>query len=398
MAYYMTSEAIVRQGEGGVRSRAEVTVDAPLHLRDRTGEQWYRIRAAGICDVPGGRIAAGAWQDSELRKFDLVFNRKTNKRVDVPSATRVIEAIAKPVGAFRLALFGTSSVNLNNHNILVDSYDSRDPEKSRNGFYPYDDLDSQGNPKRQENGDVATNGALLQAGNARIYGDAMTNGGTVLNAQNVKGEVRNDFFQEVFLVTRPTFEASTINPLVAVNGSTTIDAGTGNGTRYQLSSVQLSGSEELRIRGASGGAPTYVQIVVTGNVSLSGQAQIRLDPNVYARIFVVGDADISGNGFVNPNKPTHLQIYGCDRPLNPDGTRPLGNLKIAGNGGFSGCVYAPNYNVSLVGGGNTENVFGAFVGHTVTMTGVSSMHYDEALADGGLISDYKIVSWFEDER
>jgi hypothetical protein len=35
---------------------------------------------------------------------------------------------------------------------------------------------------------------------------------------------------------------------------------------------------------------------------------------------------------------------------------------------------------------------------TVRMTGVQSVHYDEAPADGGLISDFKIVSWFEDEN
>ncbi len=34
----------------------------------------------------------------------------------------------------------------------------------------------------------------------------------------------------------------------------------------------------------------------------------------------------------------------------------------------------------------------------VYMIGVQQVHYDETLADGGLISDYKVVSWFEDDR
>jgi len=34
----------------------------------------------------------------------------------------------------------------------------------------------------------------------------------------------------------------------------------------------------------------------------------------------------------------------------------------------------------------------------VNMTGVQAIHYDEALGEGGLISDYKVVSWFEDVR
>ena len=34
----------------------------------------------------------------------------------------------------------------------------------------------------------------------------------------------------------------------------------------------------------------------------------------------------------------------------------------------------------------------------ISPTGVQAVHYDEALSDGGLISDYKVVSWFEDIR
>ena len=32
------------------------------------------------------------------------------------------------------------------------------------------------------------------------------------------------------------------------------------------------------------------------------------------------------------------------------------------------------------------------------MTGVQSVHYDEALSEGGLVGEYKVVSWFEDVR
>jgi hypothetical protein len=132
---------------------------------------------------------------------------------------------------------------------------------------------------------------------------------------------------------------------------------------------------------------------------MSGQAQVTMDPGVHVRIFVKGDADMTGNGFLNPNSPLNLQVYGCDRPQNADGTpASLGNLKISGNGGFSGTVYAPNYNIEIKGGGNADTVYGAFVGQNILMNGVQSVHYDEALADGGLITGYSIVSWFEDER
>src|SRR5215213_6368785 len=97
---YRTSEALLRQGEGATRSQAYVSVDAPTFLQDATGEQWYRIRSRGVCEVPGGAIVAGAWQDVRLRKLDVVFDRSTAQRLTTPQAGRLIEAIAKPAGAF----------------------------------------------------------------------------------------------------------------------------------------------------------------------------------------------------------------------------------------------------------------------------------------------------------
>ena len=61
-------------------------------------------------------------------------------------------------------------------------------------------------------------------------------------------------------------------------------------------------------------------------------------------------------------------------------------------------MYAPGYDVTIVGGGNTDSVYGAFVGKTIRMTGVQSVHYDEALGRGGLVADYQIASWYEEDR
>jgi hypothetical protein len=273
---------------------------------------------------------------------------------------------------------------------VVDSYDSRDPDKSTNEFYDP--------AKRQENGDIATNGTLIQAGDAHIYGDAATNGGTVLDTSNVSGEIRDDFYQELFAVNRPKVNPDPFTP-TTVNGSAILDAKAGTPSQFLLNQINLSGQNSLRIRGAADGSPTYAQIVVTGDISTSGQAQITVDPGVYLRVFVAGNVDITGNGIINTNSPLHLQIYGLDRATKTDGSpESPGQMKIAGNGGFRGTVYAPMYDVEMVGGGNEESIYGAIVGWTVRMTGVQSVHYDEALTDGGLISDYKVVSWFEDAR
>ncbi len=389
VASYYTSKVLLREGEGGQRSYARVAVDAPTELVDATGEQWFRVRSLGVANIPGVPVVAGDKIDLRLRKFDLRRDRRTGESV-LPQATRLIEAIVKPVGVFRLALFGVKTINLNNHNIVVDSYDSRDTAKSTLGFYDP--------AKRQENGHVATNGTLIEAGSAHIYGDASTNGGTVLNASNVTGEIRDDFYQELFEVTAPTVLADVGTP-GTISGTTIIDAKAGTTTQVKVSSINLSGQNYLRIRGAADGSATYAQIIVSGSISTSGQAQIVVDPGVKVRVFVAGDVDITGNGIINTNSPLNLQFYGLDRAKNADGSpQSPGNMKIAGNGGFRGTVYAPSYNVSMVGGGNSDSIFGSFVGWTIGMTGVQAVHYDEALADGGLISDYKVVSWFEDTR
>lgn len=391
-AKYYSSTVLMKEGEGGQRSYSKIGIDEIYEQRNGAnyGDKWYRVRSLGVAEVPGGAVAAGEKTDIRLRKFDLKKDRRTQQSLDQPQATRLIEAIVKPVGTFRLALFGVKTINMNNHNIVVDSYDSRDSTKSTNGFYDP--------AKRQENGDIATDGEVIEAGNAHIYGDASTNSGSVLDASNVTGEIRSDFYQDVFAVQPPNVTPDLNTPSSIKNG-VDLPAKAGSPSQYKLDSIKMAGSDVLHITGAADGSPTYAQIVVTGDISMSGKAQIVLDPGVYVRLFVAGDADMTGNGVLNPNNPLNFQVYGLDRDKNADGSpKTPGEMKIAGNGGFRGTVYAPGYNIDMVGGGNEDSIYGAFVGWDVRMTGVQSVHYDEALGDGGLIADYKVVSWFEDVR
>ncbi len=387
---YFTSSVLLRSGEGGQRSWATIEVSAPATLRDDNGTQWYRVRSTGYSEVSGGRVLAGNSMDVQLRKLNFHNDRRASAEgrpitVNIPNASRVIEVIIKPVGAFRAALFAEERIDMNNHNIVVDSYDSTDPAKSTNAFYDP--------AKRQENGDIATNGSVIDVGNAHIYGDASTNGGSVLRAGNVTGTIHSDFYNELFPVSVPTMTPHMGTPSV-VRANTTITATPSNPLMVILSEIKLSGSAAFRINGAADGSPTYAQILVNGDISLSGQGQIILGPGVNLRLFVVGNADLTGNGVANPNRPLNFQMYGVEQ-LNPS---IVPEFKIAGNGGFRGSLYAPNYLITMVGGGHTDSIFGSFAGRRINMTGVQSVHYDEAMADAGLVSDFKVVSWFEDNR
>ena len=92
--------------------------------------------------------------DTRLRKLSLLWERFTNGILsprpfsgsEVPHASRRIEAIVRPVSSFELAVMSVGTLDLTNQNIVIDSYDSRDPAKSTLGLYDA--------TKRQENGEA----------------------------------------------------------------------------------------------------------------------------------------------------------------------------------------------------------------------------------------------------
>jgi hypothetical protein len=394
-------------GLAGTQMTVEVNVDAPSSLKDpANGWQYYRIRTVGTLPLTGPVRVNDNKQDTRLRKISLTWERFTNGILKSHALTgsetgrvsRRTEAIVRPVSSFDQAIMSVGTLDLTNENIVIDSYDSSDPTKSTNGLYPYDDRNPDGSLKRQENGDIATDGTLIKAGNAQIYGDVATNSGTVSGAANITGVERTDFYQEPIPVSAPSWPSVNPSPAV-VTSTTTIDASATQGapaSRYVLSSIALGGSDKLTFAGAADGSRTYIEIYVTGNIAVSGNstAGIILQPGVIATIYFAGDVDIAGNGMVNKNnQPGDLSLYG----ITPADSSSH-HVDLGGNGQITASVYAPGHDVKVNGGGTSGHVFGSVIGKTVTMTGVTNLHYDEALSAGGLINNYKIVSWFEDTR
>ena len=162
-----------------------------------------------------------------------------------------------------------------------------------------------------------------------------------------------------------------------------------------ISGITLSGTQTLTLTGNPSGATTYIEIYVTGDVSATGNAQITVASGVKAKIYFAGNFKIAGNGVVNQdNQPADLLFYG----VNPPDASTVRTLDLGGNALLSAGVYAPAYDVQINNGGTRGSVFGSFVGKSVKMVGVTDLHYDEALGAGGVINNYKIVSWFEDTR
>ncbi len=380
-------------GLAGTPMTIEVNVDAPATLLDLSnGWQYYRIRTLGSMPLTGPPRLGFNKEDNHLRKLTLRIQRFIDNLFasegNVPHASRRLEAVVAPVSSFGQAIFAVGDLNLNNQNIVVDSYDSRDPAKSTLGLYDVN--------KRQENGNITTDGNLIQAGNAHIYGDVATNSGTVTGVSNVTGVQRTDFYQAPIPIGEPVWLS--INPLpFSVTGGASLIASAIQGaalSRYRLSTISLSGSQTLTLVGSPTGTPTYIELYVTGDISVAGTSQIILGPGVKAKIYFSGNVDIAGKGVLNPaNQPSDLLLYG----VQPTGS-VTPHVNLGGNGEITAAVYAPGYDVTVNGGGSSGHVFGSVVGKTVTMTGVTNLHYDEALASSGIINNYKIVSWVEDTR
>jgi len=384
---------IPNAGLGGTPMTIEVNVDAPAQLIDPSnGWQYYRLRTLGSMPLTGPPRVAFNKNDNKLRKLTLRVQRFVDtlftSEGNTPHASRRLEAIVKPVSSFGLAVLAVGTLDLNNQNIVIDSYDSRDPAKSTNGLYDA--------AKRQENGDIATDGNLIQAGNAHVYGDVATNSGTVTGVSNVTGVQRTDFYQAPIPIGAPVWPS--INPTPAsVNGSATITASPTEGSalsRYLLTAISISGNQTLTIAGNPDGSPSYIELYVTGDISVAGNSQIVLGDGVKAKIYFSGNVDIAGKGMLNPaNQPGDLLLYGVQSTAS---VTP--HVNLGGKGQITASVYAPDYDVTVNGGGGSGHVFGSVVGKTVAMTGVTNLHYDEALAASGIINNYEIVSWVEDTR
>ena len=391
-------EFVPNAGLAGTKMTVNVTVDAPEQLRDASNNwQYYRIRSTGTLPITGPARANDNRQDTRLRRLSLRADRFTGAPLTANEArvSRRVEAIVRPVSAFDQAVMSVGALDLTDASIIIDSYDSRDPNKSTDGQYDA--------AERQKNGHIATNSQLINAGNAHVFGDVSTNSGTATGVANISGVQRTDFYQPVDTVPAPKWEQiyTPRNPPYVLGSSTLVASTTQNTAagRYILNSITLAGTEALDLvppAGTPTGTTTYIEIYVTGDISATGNSQIIVHPGVKAIIHFAGNVKVSGNGLVNKtNQPGNLMMYGIT-PADTTSTGSTKTVELGGNGHLTAAVYAPDYFVHINNAGTRGTANGSFVGKTFKMTGGTDLHYDEALGSGGRIANYKIVSWFED--
>jgi hypothetical protein len=385
-------------GDGNNKVFALVTVDDAI--TDLNGIKWMRVRSTGVAEVAGTCRPGveGAVLDSAGLKNHRSVLRKTRFTTDLtsgalqlPQIARSIEVMAASQNARMLtrALAVRSSITLTG-GASIDSFDSTDPSKSTSWLYDP--------AKRQDRADVASNadGALSDFNNCEVRGSAFCNGGAIQDTGGVVGPVFDNFATAIPPVVTPVWGIINVTPSVIndpAGGMTLVGGPSGSAQNYKVTAMTLNNAANpLVLAPHTVGRESYVNIWVTGAISVTGTGYIRAEPGVHVTIFCEGDITLQGGGIMNQNgRAQYLQVFGVDPP---SGTRAF---TIGGTGEFIGVINAPAFDLTLNG---TGQFCGAAIARAATINSSAGFHYDESLADLNLGSPerYEFASWAEDIR
>lgn len=301
---------------------------------------------------------------------------------------------------FAKGLVAKGMIDLAGQGIVVDSFDPNNPAHSGPGG-SYDAS------KRKDNGDIATNGQVVDAQNARVYGKASTGPGGAVGLNNgIIGSLAhhasggtgvqlgyatddmNVYFPDV---DRPPsgYIDTTGLPATWLPGTVMIDGVSQffdmvvPPAYYRLKPGFNVGNKKVVFTG-----PTIL-FIEGGDFNIGGGGGITIATNASLEIYMNGGKTfIGGNGIANKSgRASNFMYWGM-----PNNTQ----FTLQGNGEFIGTVYAPQAAMKLGGGGSSgQDFIGASVAASVTMGGHYKFHYDESLAPYGPRRGYTIVTWNE---
>lgn len=362
-------------GQGSLQTWAKVIVDAPSSLIDSQGNQWFRIRSTGYARLPAhDRISIDTRSDptakaaDRLRKFSFNIDRFTGAALTAPQATRRIEVLAQPVPCFGAAIIANSALKAVNAAYRVDSYDSRDPNKSTNGQYDP--------AKAQSNGDIYAN-FMAPAAIPNLSGDIYGNVYTESSSINLTGTIHGttnlnapDNYTPPVLV--PNWTNVSPNP----GGAGAYQAGTTASPTYYIT----SGAGNVTINPPAGGGAGSINIYFTDDFAGS----VTVPVGVTCRIWLGGHMKTPNVNNLN-NNAAYLQFYGIS-------SVPNQKIETKDTTGYYGMIYAPNAQIKTGAG----DIYGSIIGDNVNIK--NSIHYDVAFNALGIAVDYARASWVEDPR
>ncbi len=196
------------------------------------------------------------------------------------------------------------------------------------------------------------------------------------------------------------YNASTASPLPAADKSGNITIGSLTATSpqyYKVTDLKLT-KGSLIVRGPV--------VLVADSISTSGNGQITVDNSTGKKVssltmFVSGDVSLTGNGIVNSGAGGAESTMTTQVTLNGTNTNKndLQDIKIAGNGAFSGVIDAPFASFVMGGGGSSGVFFGSVKAFNISINGGGLFHYDLALAAVPTVdAKYPVDFWIEPQN
>ena len=278
--------------------------------------------------------------------------------------------LPKPSDAAALTL-GTEQINLDGYNLRCDSFNSSDATRSTNGHYdPAKASDgsyvgvAQGIFDPGHGGSVSIWGYLdTQPSPTLEIGAAGSIGSTAWHLAGTLG-IEPGHYTTNYPNTWPDV-AAPFASLAPTGG--TVDGVTYtyilDTSDYELNDLMLSGNENVLVTGTA-------RLVVRGEVKLSGNASIRIEPAGRLQLFVGGaSANIGGVGINNLGGPKGFTYYGL--PGNTALTFKINKV--------TALIYAPGADCTITSPGHAvAEMEGAMVVKSLSLAADLNVHFDEA--------------------
>ena len=318
-----------------------------------------------------------------------------------PKPSRAVNVVLSGASRFPYGMITKGAFTVSASKTYTDSYDSSDPTKSTGGLYDA--------AKMQPNGTVvsaATSGTGFDFGakQATIYGNVYTGpgasvymggasslGNTLVAIDRsptvadgiAKGYVRSDFSGSIPSAAMPA-DFAPVSNLGTINSSTTINSGDYTANALDYSAKHLS----MVVTGGT------VRLKVNGNMLFDWSSSIVVKPGTKLELYIagstvqipgVGDGTPAGGGIINQSGiPSNLSLVGLSTST---------SWTFVSDGSYTGTIYAPDADISFW---KIITVNGAYVFKSVSLLKDSTLHYDEALKNGGGGgSTYTVGSWKE---
>jgi hypothetical protein len=252
---------------------------------------------------------------------------------------------------------------------VVDSFDSSDPLKSTNGLYDP--------AKRQMKGNIFiidNTGSDLR--NAYVYGDVTYSGPEIKNATHVQGAIGTPCDTPIAPVNDPTWSDGSFVQYAGGGNPPGSGVFVANGTAINPTQIKVLG--DFTVPGGKsfsiltdGQGDRYLTIWVTGKFTTSGSGRLLQDPLAHVTWIVDKDITTGGDNYNNPGITAGKVSLLAVGP---------GKVNITGAIGLVAAIAAPLRDVYISGEGELS---GDVTSSTLTLSGGSAVHFDEALTFSG---------------